>query len=282
MASPATETTSDAGYKIPEFPISPSIASATIRCHGGLEAHRAQSVTCSPAARFKGKRKRKCDNEKKEEVNGQVQCEQYNIGGGFDSESEAATDAVSDFWKDNAASADSQGRGDVGIDDLSVTHEPEAEHFASHDPTPSDMRGNANDQAYADVRNIITNSNISVTSSSDGNPMRFLRMMSPDDPSPMGSRIPLTQQEMVEEAMSGSATAAAGMAMPAGKKAKSPSMPRLPPRPYHDETHLAKEWVGQLPLAMVAQLIPSKQVRSITRNDKNGKEITGWEAVKLE
>ena len=56
-------------------------------------------------------------------------------------------------------------------------------------------------------------------------------------------------------------------------------MPRLPPRPYHDEYHSAKEWVGQLPLAMVAQLIPSKQHRTIKRKDKDGVTVTGWDAV---
>ena len=59
-------------------------------------------------------------------------------------------------------------------------------------------------------------------------------------------------------------------------------MPRLPPRPYHDEYHSAKEWVGQLPLAMVAQLIPSKEVRAISRKDKDGVVTTGWQAVKKE
>ena len=62
------------------------------------------------------------------------------------------------------------------------------------------------------------------------------------------------------------------------KKAPAPAMPRLPPRPYYEPSHhTARDWVGQLPMAMVAQLIPSKKVDDIHR-----KGITGRDAVRAE
>ena len=70
------------------------------------------------------------------------------------------------------------------------------------------------------------------------------------------------------------------IAMPARKATKGPAprMPRLAPRSYHEphSTSLS-DWVDQIPLAMVATLIPSKQVDSIERNG-----VTGRQAVQKE
>ena len=61
------------------------------------------------------------------------------------------------------------------------------------------------------------------------------------------------------------------MFLPAAKRKKKPApgMSRLLlPMPYHEPQHYkAREWVGQLPLAMVAQLIPSKQVDSMSERE---------------
>ena len=152
MASSTIGTMSDEGYTISAAPIS----SATLRWHGGLTAHQACPVACKPVAQFQGRRRRKYGNERKEEkVNGQTQCEQYNISGGLDSESEAATEAVSDFWKEHAESVDVQGRGEAGTDGLSGTHGPEDEPCTMYDPILHDRHEEVTEQVHVGGQNII-------------------------------------------------------------------------------------------------------------------------------
>ena len=71
-----------------------------------------------------------------------------------------------------------------------------------------------------------------------------------------------------------------GTAMPARKAVKgpAPAMPRLAQRTYHEpHCDTASDWVSQLPLAMVATLIPSKKVHLYERQD-----VTGEQAIKKE
>ena len=72
-----------------------------------------------------------------------------------------------------------------------------------------------------------------------------------------------------------------GAAMPAARKAvkaEAPPMPRLVNKTYQEpHCDTASDWVAQLPLAMVATLIPSKQVHLYER-----KGLTGPQAIKLE
>ena len=115
MASSTIGTMSDEGYTISAPPISFPISSATLRWHGGITAHQECPVVCNPVAQFQGRRRRKYGNVRKEEkVNGQTQCEQYDISGSLDFESDAGTEAVSDFWKETEASVEVQGHEKAG------------------------------------------------------------------------------------------------------------------------------------------------------------------------
>ena len=111
---------------------------------------------------------------------------------------------------------------------------------------------------------------------------RFVKAADPDGDSALSH---LTLQNTLSYEEMRQATSL-GMAMPAQqetampsarRKRPPPTMQRLPKKPYYQEHHTAKEWVGQLPLGMVATLVPSKDVRNITRQG-----ITGWDAIKKE
>ena len=73
-----------------------------------------------------------------------------------------------------------------------------------------------------------------------------------------------------------------GVAMPAKKKQAmlAPAMPVLPPRPYADsDPHTPKDWISQLPLCMVAQLVPSKLHDTMEVNGKTARQaiLEEWE-----
>jgi hypothetical protein len=71
-----------------------------------------------------------------------------------------------------------------------------------------------------------------------------------------------------------------GTAMPARKAVQgpAPSMPRLAASVYQEpRCDTASDWVSQLPLAMVATLIPSKKVHL---HERNG--VTGVDAIRKE
>ena len=76
--------------------------------------------------------------------------------------------------------------------------------------------------------------------------------------------------------------------MPARKKQKGPApeMPRLPPMPYQEPPgpHQEKRFGYTLPLAMVAQLIPSKQIDDpkTTVSGKPGRQVVQEEWANLQ